>query len=127
MAPEFAASWNIYVDPGPASVLHVGDSRVRIRVVHRTFTFVQRQLQHNRRRLDLEIDEVPQHSTHDPMLPVRRETVICATCELEVPWTPVRLGARAYCCEGCAVGGPCFCSYDDISGGGTRADPVPAV
>src|SRR5207244_9452306 len=106
--------------PGPDCVLRVGDSGVRIRVhVHRTFTLVQRQLQHNRRRLDLEIDEVPQHSTHDPMLPVRRETVICATCELEVPWTPVRRGARAYCCEGCAVGGPCFCSYDDISGGGT--------
>src|SRR5438046_2977456 len=72
-----------------------------------------------------EIDEVPPHPTHDPMLAVGRETVICATCELEVPWTPVRRGARAYCCEGCAVGGPCSCSYDDISGGGTGADPIP--
>src|SRR5688572_15033328 len=28
-------------------------------------------------------------------------------------WSPVERGGRAYCCDGCARGGPCCCSYDD--------------
>jgi hypothetical protein len=45
---------------------------------------------------------------------------LCAGCEIEVAWTPIERGARAYCCEGCAAGGPCCCSYDclpDFSSG----------
>ena len=37
----------------------------------------------------------------------------CAGCELEVRWPPVERGGHAYCCDGCAAGGPCCCSYDD--------------
>src|SRR4051794_1886327 len=43
------------------------------------------------------------------------QTPVCATCELEVPWTPVRRVDKAFCCTGCAVGGPCTCSYDDFN------------
>ena len=37
---------------------------------------------------------------------------ICATCGLAIPWAPIRVADRAYCCGGCAAGGPCTCSYD---------------
>jgi hypothetical protein len=41
--------------------------------------------------------------------------VLCATCELEVPWTPVRRSSKTFCCEGCAAGWPYTCSYDQPS------------
>jgi hypothetical protein len=40
------------------------------------------------------------------------DAAVCATCEIDVPWRPVRRDGRSYCCEGCAAGGPCSCSYD---------------
>jgi hypothetical protein len=43
-----------------------------------------------------------------------REMPICANCELEVPWTPVQRGGNTFCCAGCALGGPCSCSYDNF-------------
>lgn len=46
-----------------------------------------------------------------------RDPVACATCEFEVIWPPVERVGRAYCCDGCAMGGPCTCSYDE------RPDP----
>ncbi|MDA8216692.1 MAG: hypothetical protein M0Z94_03650 [Dehalococcoidales bacterium] len=36
----------------------------------------------------------------------------CATCGLEIEWKPVLVDGKAYCCGGCAQGGPCYCSYD---------------
>lgn len=36
----------------------------------------------------------------------------CGNCGAEIPWEPVTLGERVYCCGGCAQGGPCYCSYD---------------
>jgi len=38
--------------------------------------------------------------------------VTCATCEIEVTWSPVERDGVRYCCGGCADGGPCCCSYD---------------
>jgi hypothetical protein len=38
------------------------------------------------------------------MQPVR-----CANCDIELRAEAVVRGARAYCCEGCALGGPCVC------------------
>lgn len=46
------------------------------------------------------------------------DAVICATCEIEVVWPPIRRHGRTYCCAGCAAGGPCTCSYDQAA----RAD-----
>jgi hypothetical protein len=37
---------------------------------------------------------------------------VCATCDLAIPWAPTRDAGQAYCCGGCAAGGPCTCSYD---------------
>jgi hypothetical protein len=36
----------------------------------------------------------------------------CGNCGIAVPWQPVVVGAAAFCCGGCAQGGPCYCSYD---------------
>ena len=37
---------------------------------------------------------------------------LCANCGLDIPWPPVVVAGRAYCCGGCSQGGPCYCSYD---------------
>jgi hypothetical protein len=36
----------------------------------------------------------------------------CANCGVEIPWRPTFHRNSAYCCGGCAQGGPCYCSYD---------------
>ena len=36
----------------------------------------------------------------------------CANCGAEIAWRPTIHRGRAYCCGGCAQGGPCYCSYD---------------
>ncbi len=41
------------------------------------------------------------------------DPVLCASCEIEVIWPPVEQGGLRYCCSGCAMGGPCCCSYDE--------------
>jgi hypothetical protein len=35
----------------------------------------------------------------------------CANCDIEILWTPVYRQGIAYCCTGCAAGGPCNCDY----------------
>ena len=35
----------------------------------------------------------------------------CANCDIEILWTPTIARAVAYCCTGCAAGGPCNCDY----------------
>jgi hypothetical protein len=35
----------------------------------------------------------------------------CANCDIEILWTPTVARGRAYCCTGCAAGGPCNCDY----------------
>ena len=44
----------------------------------------------------------------------------CANCEIEIRWKPTKANGRAYCCAGCAEGGPCECDYD-------RLPPAPQV
>jgi hypothetical protein len=36
----------------------------------------------------------------------------CRNCGIDIPWPPVVVGIAAFCCGGCAQGGPCYCSYD---------------
>jgi hypothetical protein len=36
----------------------------------------------------------------------------CASCEGEIPGSPVYRMDEAYCCLGCAAGGPCMCTYE---------------
>ena len=35
----------------------------------------------------------------------------CATCDIEILWPPIVAQGKAYCCTGCAAGGPCSCDY----------------
>ena len=35
----------------------------------------------------------------------------CANCDIEILWTPTFARGLAYCCTGCAAGGPCSCDY----------------
>ena len=35
----------------------------------------------------------------------------CANCDIEILWTPTIARGVAFCCTGCAAGGPCNCDY----------------
>jgi hypothetical protein len=35
----------------------------------------------------------------------------CASCDIELYRSPLVVEGSAYCCQGCANGGPCVCSY----------------
>jgi hypothetical protein len=35
----------------------------------------------------------------------------CANCDIEILWKPTIARGAAYCCTGCAAGGPCSCDY----------------
>ena len=55
----------------------------------------------------------------------------CVTCELEIAGRPEFLAGLPFCCAGCAVGGPCSCSYDVledvysvVATAGTAPEPV---
>ena len=54
----------------------------------------------------------------------------CGTCDLEISVAPVFHVGLAFCCSGCAAGGPCICSYDEEvidderSGSQARRDDV---
>ena len=37
----------------------------------------------------------------------------CVTCEIDIEGKPEFHLGLAFCCAGCAVSGPCTCSYDD--------------
>ena len=41
----------------------------------------------------------------------RSKTLRCANCDIEILWTPTIARGVAYCCTGCAAGGPCSCDY----------------
>ncbi len=57
------------------------------------------------------------HNKHLP-LPYSMDTstsktsrVRCANCDIEILWPATVVQEKAYCCTGCAVGGPCNCDY----------------
>ena len=37
--------------------------------------------------------------------------VRCANCDIEILWPATVIQDTAYCCTGCAGGGPCTCDY----------------
>ncbi len=39
---------------------------------------------------------------------------LCANCAIVVSWRPTIVHGEAYCCAGCARGGPCECDYDHL-------------
>ncbi len=56
----------------------------------------------------------------------------CASCEDRIIGSPVYRMDEAYCCIGCAHGGPCVCTYeadlaeDGVDGLGLLSAPEPA-
>jgi hypothetical protein len=42
---------------------------------------------------------------------VQGNVLRCANCDIEILWTPTIARGVAYCCTGCAAGGPCSCDY----------------
>lgn len=36
----------------------------------------------------------------------------CASCEAQITGRPTYFMDEAYCCRGCAGGGPCVCTYE---------------
>lgn len=50
----------------------------------------------------------------------------CASCDGIITGTPVYRMDEAYCCTGCAGGGPCFCTYEaDLSDDGVDGLGMP--
>lgn len=39
---------------------------------------------------------------------------VCANCGIEIRWQPTIVDGKAYCCLGCAQGGPCTCDYSNL-------------
>ncbi len=39
---------------------------------------------------------------------------VCANCGIAIRWQPTIVDGKAYCCPGCAQGGPCECDYDNL-------------
>jgi hypothetical protein len=38
----------------------------------------------------------------------------CANCDIVIEWGPTVVSGQAYCCIGCARGGPCCCDYSQL-------------
>ncbi len=62
-------------------------------------------------------DENERHAPETPGRPsaAEREGVAprCANCDIEIAWAPIVSSGLAYCCLGCAQGGPCSCDYSE--------------
>jgi uncharacterized protein YaaQ len=41
----------------------------------------------------------------------------CANCGITIAWEPVWVKGQPFCCTGCAMGGPCICTYDWVPKG----------
>jgi hypothetical protein len=39
---------------------------------------------------------------------------LCANCGIAIAWQATVVDGKAYCCLGCAQGGPCVCDYDNL-------------
>jgi len=48
----------------------------------------------------------------------------CVTCEMEIGGPPTFHVGLAFCCAGCAVSGPCGCSYDERDAARAAAAPI---
>ena len=60
--------------------------------------------------------EHSEHQQHEQKLRAangnaRDKVLHCANCDIEILWTPTFAHGKAYCCTGCAAGGPCSCDY----------------
>lgn len=51
----------------------------------------------------------------------------CLNCGLAISWPSIIVNGMEYCCGGCALGGPCYCSYDAAGSEEPIEDPVNRV
>lgn len=51
-------------------------------------------------------------------------SLVCANCGIPIRWQPTLIDDKAYCCLGCAAGGPCQCDYDHLPMPGDRVSIV---
>jgi hypothetical protein len=42
------------------------------------------------------------------------QQTVCTNCGIVIRWQPTIVEGKAYCCLGCAEGGPCRCDYDNL-------------
>jgi hypothetical protein len=42
---------------------------------------------------------------------IQKKPLRCANCDIEILWSATMVREQAYCCTGCAAGGPCSCDY----------------
>jgi hypothetical protein len=50
----------------------------------------------------------------------------CASCEIRLTGWPLYRGDEAFCCPGCADGGPCVCTYEsDLADDGVNRLGLP--
>jgi hypothetical protein len=63
-------------------------------------------------------ESASQHQSHHEQKPVGQGNAPrpvpvprCANCDIEILWPPIYRQGVAYCCTGCAAGGPCNCDY----------------
>lgn len=49
---------------------------------------------------------------------------ICANCGIPIHWQPTLVDGIAYCCVGCAGGGPCTCDYSHLPQWGDSASLI---
>lgn len=47
---------------------------------------------------------------------MRDEKRRCASCDIELEGETLVVDGTAYCCAGCAQGGPCVCTYEGDQG-----------
>ena len=40
------------------------------------------------------------------------DNVRCASCDIELGSDPITVDGVPFCCQGCAQGGPCLCTYE---------------
>jgi hypothetical protein len=58
--------------------------------------------------------------------PSAQRPFACVSCRAGIVGLPVFHVGLAFCCAGCAAGGPCNCSYDDEDADDTRwTGPTP--
>jgi hypothetical protein len=43
-----------------------------------------------------------------------KQESVCTNCGIIIRWQPTIVDGQAYCCLGCAQGGPCDCDYDNL-------------
>ena len=66
--------------------------------------------------VEMNAENMEQQKQHEQKLRAAKgnaqdKVLRCANCDIEILWRPTIVSGVAYCCTGCAAGGPCSCDY----------------